>query len=553
MQFSQRGIPFKPDVETASDEEWDLACRRAAAMQALLASGAGRPNVIAAAEELGISTAMMYRLLARFRKDPSPNALLPGPGGRRTGTRLLHPETECIIQRLVKTYYLKREQPRIMDLYRQVAAECRRNGLPRASYKAIWLRVSQLDPVSVVRGREGERAAREKFAPVSTGLRPKAPLELFQIDHTLTDVIVVDELDRKTVGRPWLTLVIDVATRMVAGFYISLDAPSSVSVALAISNAVMSKATCLKSLDVEAAWPIEGLPSTIHLDNGMEFHAQALERGCKEHNIALRYRPKRTPHFGGHIERLIGTLMGDLHLLPGTTFSSVEARGRYASEGKAALTLRELERWLTIQIVQIYHNRPHRGIGTSPLSAWTAGVSQPGFELKKPSDPGKFYVDFLPGEFRQIRRDGIQMFGIHYWHNVLSPIAARGKQKYLIRYDPRDLSHVYVKDPYGRNYIKVPYRNLANPTISLLEHRSVLKRLKRLKASVDEKTMFAAVLQQRDLLEKACKDTASARREREKARTRTKSPAPPTASVPMPQGPEPREGKVEPYKVEVWD
>jgi hypothetical protein len=50
MQFSQRGIPFKPDVETASDEEWDIACRRAAAMQALLATGVNRPNLIATAE-----------------------------------------------------------------------------------------------------------------------------------------------------------------------------------------------------------------------------------------------------------------------------------------------------------------------------------------------------------------------------------------------------------------------------------------------------------------------------------------------------------------------
>ena len=108
----------------------------------------------------------------------------------------------------------------------------------------------------------------------------------------------------------------------------------------------------------------------------------------------------------------------------------------------------------------------------------------------------------------------------------------------MIRYDPRDLSHVYVKDPYGRNHITIPYRNLANPTISLLEHRSVLKQLKRLKTSVDEKTMFAAALQQRDLLQKARKDTASARRQRQKVRTRTKLPTVPSSSVPMPEEPE---------------
>ena len=34
------------------------------------------------------------------------------------------------------------------------------------------------------------------------------------------------------------------------------------------------------------------------------------------------WRPPGTPHFGGHIERLIGTQMGAVHLLPGTTFSN---------------------------------------------------------------------------------------------------------------------------------------------------------------------------------------------------------------------------------------
>ena len=32
-----------------------------------------------------------------------------------------------------------------------------------------------------------------------------------------------------------------------------------------------------------------------------------------------------------------------------------------------------------------------------------------------------FAGDFLPEEWRLIRRDGIQMFNIHYWDNVLSP------------------------------------------------------------------------------------------------------------------------------------
>jgi hypothetical protein len=40
-----------------------------------------------------------------------------------------------------------------------------------------------------------------------------------QVDHALADVIVVDERDREAIGRPSLTMAIDVFTRIVLGFY----------------------------------------------------------------------------------------------------------------------------------------------------------------------------------------------------------------------------------------------------------------------------------------------------------------------------------------------
>jgi putative transposase len=222
--------------------------------------------------------------------------------------------------------------------------------------------------------------------------------------------------------------VIDVATLAVAGFHLSLDAPSSPSVALAISHAVLPKQAQLDRLQKDMSWPVEGLPQIIHVDNAKEFHGQALERGCREHKTTLKFRPPKTPHFGGRIERLVGTLMGDIHLLAGTTFSSVADRGDYKSEAKAVLTLPELERWLTLQIVQMYHRRVHRGVGFTPLAAWIAGTTNRDFVQRRPADPQKLYIDFLPGEKRLIRRDGIQLFGIHYWDNILSPLAGRLKK-----------------------------------------------------------------------------------------------------------------------------
>jgi serine/threonine protein kinase len=60
-------------------------------------------------------------------------------------------------------------------------------------------RVKSVDLKEIVHHRVGPKAARDQFRPVSgKGLRPTRPLELFQIDHTPVDVIVVDEIDRRS-------------------------------------------------------------------------------------------------------------------------------------------------------------------------------------------------------------------------------------------------------------------------------------------------------------------------------------------------------------------
>ena len=41
--------------------------------------------------------------------------------------------------------------------------------------------------------------------------RSTKPLELVQIDHTMVDIMVVDDINRESIGQPWITMVFDVA------------------------------------------------------------------------------------------------------------------------------------------------------------------------------------------------------------------------------------------------------------------------------------------------------------------------------------------------------
>jgi hypothetical protein len=87
------------------------------------------------------------------------------------------------------------------------------------SRKAIDLRIAALDPRLVTSRRHGGKAARTAFGPVGGQYNVNAPLEVMQIEHTRVDAIVVSEVTRKPLGRPWITLAIDVASRIVMGMF----------------------------------------------------------------------------------------------------------------------------------------------------------------------------------------------------------------------------------------------------------------------------------------------------------------------------------------------
>jgi len=290
---------------------------------------------------------------------------------------------------------------------------------------------------------------------------------------------------------------------------------------------------------------VAGIPEIIHLDNAQEFQSEALVRGAAEYGIRLEYRPPGQPHLGGHIERLIGTTMGALHMLPGTTFSNVAEKGDYPSEKTAILTMAELDSWIALQVAGVYHQSVHSALQRPPILAWTAMMAHRSRPIKHPASPEQFFLDFLPGERRMIRRDGIRLFNIFYWDNYLSPLAGRSQTPMMIKYDPRNLSRIHLQDDDGR-YWPIPYRDLGLPPITLWEHREAMKRLKQEgRQAVDEQTIFDTILKQRKLIESARRTTRQ-RRMAERVRPRAASVRNPAVSA------EPEEAELPPFKVEEW-
>ncbi|NTF72591.1 Mu transposase C-terminal domain-containing protein [Rhizobium rhizogenes] len=506
-----------PDKLTVDDVAWQKAVSRERVIRPLASLPRLSPfHIGTACRELKLGRARLYELLNRYRASPVMSSLLDHASGPQKGRRRLSPELEEIIQAAIFDTYRKRERPTITALHDRVRQVCHERGVRSPSWTAVRARVDCIDPKILMQWREGAKAARDKFGVVVQEYNSNYALQIIQIDHTLVDLFIVDVVSRRPLQRPWLTLAIDIASRMVAGFYLSLESPSSTSVALAIQHLVMPKEPWLQAMGIDAEWPVSGLPDVIHLDNGAEFHGKALIRGAPEHGIELMYRPVARPHYGGHIERLIGTMMGAVHLLPGSTSSSIAKRGSYDPQKHAAMTLDELERWLTLQIIGRYHAEVHSALLLPPRTAWDDAVAARSLPLRLPHDPERFLRDFLPYEERCIRRDGLHLFGIRYWDDVLSPLAGRSLRQVRVKYDPRDLSCVYVEQEDGSIW-PVRFAALDRPPITLGEHRLARAALRaRGVRAVDEHLIFETIAEQRRLMESAVQQTRAMRRHAER-------------------------------------
>ncbi|MBY6537593.1 DDE-type integrase/transposase/recombinase [Rhodococcus sp. BP-349] len=532
-------------VLTASPQRWGQAESRFAVLAPLLETHpVGLSVVDDAAERLGLSRRQVYVLLDKLENGTGTVAdlLVRRPSGGRGRSRVADAVEEIIAEQ-VGRHFLRRQKLSVAAVHRRIAVVCHRAGLPPPSRNTVAARIAALNPAAVARARGGADAARPRQAAGDIPPPIRGILELVQVDHTVVDVMVVDEYERRPIGRPYLTVAIDVFSRAILGFVVTLEPPSAVSVGLCLGRVCSEKQTWLQAHDLaaEVRWPMAGKPERLYLDNAAEFKSEALRRGCAQHAITLNYRPPGRPHYGGIVERVIGTAMTAVHELPGTTFSNPSQRGSYDSDVHAALTLRELERWLVLSIAT-YHESVHTGLRQSPAAKWGTGVDAATSPPRVVVDETAFLIDFLPVIRRRLTRTGFVIDHVRYFSNALKPWVARRERlgAFVIRRDPRDLSRIWVLEPDGAGYIEVPYRMMAHPAVTLWEHRAATARLREQgRSSIDESALFSMIEQMRDLTDRAQKDTRRARRNRQRRNhladrtsTTTAMSAPPHQSEP---------------------
>lgn len=532
------------DIDEFADQDWQIAEQRYAAIKPLLSIPMmGRQDVEARAQEVGVNTATLYRWLRSYKGHGVLSALIPKKRGWKAGHSRIPAFAESIINEVLDDTYLTKQRSSAQKVVIEVKRRCQERGVKSPHPSTIRARINKISEKRQLRSRGYRETAKNKFMPVP-GHFPNAdyPLAVVQIDHTPVDIILVDDVHRKPIGRPWITLAMDVFSRTVTGYYLAFDPPSETSVAMCVAHSILPKDDWLVLHDVDARWDVWGVMDKIHVDNGADFRSNNFRQSCLMHSINLEFRPVKQPQYGGHIERLLGTLLKEIHELPGTTFSSIKERDEYDSEKHAVMTKSEFETWLVTLISKVYHQRLHSSIGMSPMKKWEIGIfgnaEVTGRGLpSKPADRLSLLLDFLPSFQRTIQTFGVTIDGLSYysdvlrsWINTRDPENPNKKRLFTFRRDPRDICIVWFYDPELKQYFRVPFANQALPSMSIWEYSQARTRAKKEgMESVNEHQVLQAISELRDQVEQSKARSKKARRmsQRRKEHEKKISPAAP--------------------------
>lgn len=498
-----------------------------------------RNHVEALSAQTNISVATLYRWIAAFERSNTLSALITRRRSDKGKPRIVE-MSEKILRINIDEEFLRGERPTIEEGYMDYKKRCKAASVKPCSRSTYARRIEAIAPRELALRRQGPKTAREQFDPATGNYEGgKFPLQTIQIDHTQPNVILVDDVYRKPIGRPWVTFAIDISSRVIPGFHLSLAPPSATSVALCLSHAICRKEQWLSNRQIDTEWPIWGLMDRVHADNGPDFRSKSVNRACQEYHIRLKWRPLLKTEYGGHVERLMKTVKTDLANLRGTTFSNPEDRGEYDSEGNAIFTFSEFERWLVVYITKYYHARKHTGIGMPPIKKYEEGLlygsdDAPPKGLPDPvANEQRLYLDFLPYKERTVQKYGVELDVIRYFHTsiarwigVKSPAKNSTQGKHLFKYEDHQVNFIYFYDPELNEYLEIPRVRRSAANMTRHEWRLAKRKLQdQGKELIDEEAIMQAHAELKAIEEASAEKTKSHRRNQQRKKESVRATA----------------------------
>ena len=121
-----------------------------------------------------------------------------------------------MVTTVINDFYLHKQRPTIEQTIREVQRVASQKGLDSPSRRTIRQRILRISEEERLRKRGQKEKAKNKFTPKPNSFpNVDFPLSIIQIDHTPVDLIIVDNQYRKPIGRPYLTLAMDIYLSLI--------------------------------------------------------------------------------------------------------------------------------------------------------------------------------------------------------------------------------------------------------------------------------------------------------------------------------------------------
>lgn len=353
--------------------------------------------------------------------------------------------------------------------------------LPEITLQSFYLRYRKISPYQKKVNELGKFRADKEFRQLKSGQVLNRILEVVEIDHTILDIHLIDEDTGTVVGRPTITIVVDVYSKSILGFYIGFMPPSLLTVKKALKHAILPKTYVKEKYpQIVNEWFCHGLPELITSDNGKEFDADNLEGILADLLVNFKKNPTASPWYKGTVERVIGVINKRfLSGKEGSTNAFKIGDSTYKPEKRAAHTL--------TNFVEEFHKFV---IDDYQVSTKNYGMIVPNVEWLRSSQmfcPRPFYLNNIDLDFILLARKtvtlsnhGVFVNYLRYNSEAISNIYQKiGKHSTEARFDEENLGFVFVKNIIDNTFIQVPAIHFEYASsISLLMHHEITNKKK---------------------------------------------------------------------------
>jgi putative transposase len=443
-------------------------------------------------------------------------ALLPRNAMRGSRTKRLNKETIDFCLTIIHAKYLNTNRITVAELMEDIKtgiyyenkmrAPSKQHAVPSKS--TITRLIEEIGAYEVYKGRYGKVKADLRFCVVKDQTPALHIHARWEIDHTPMDVIALDDIYGKPIGRPILTTIVDVKTRMIIAAYVSFEFTSAIRVMNTLKQAILPKHEILKQFPkIENDWPCYGLPDEVFSDRGAEFMGELFHSFCQAMNIGVAKGRKLHGNDKGTIERTAGVINYMVtSQMKGKTFQSIPLKTfGYNPQKDAVLSLHAIKEAVYRNVCDVYHQSFHSTLGKSPIEKWKEEVGN--VTLRLPSSIEYLEANIAIADTRKLTNHGIELHNLAYSSRDLEKLVHQiGYVEVGIRWNPDDLGHILVNLKAG-GFLKVPlnkvYFDYGNG-ISLKHHKAIRKDMP--KGDSAEKALYLALKKEeirKDALDKA--------------------------------------------------